>query len=181
MTDNTARFTTAAAARAFMTAGRKVGSTVTMVSTKEGDLDAGTRFTYKIRANDDGDVFFVSVLRGADNTAPTTPMWTRPHRPAGALLGRSQDPQAGRHRPRRALLAGLRMGVEGHPARRRVGRPPGAGNLARRALWPLQPQADRPVLDRLGPRPRVRREGGLHRQLGGLLVLTPALTPKPPA
>ena len=61
MTENTARFTTAAAARAFMTAGN---STVTMVSTK-----TGTRFTYKIRANDDGDVFFVSVLRGADNTA----------------------------------------------------------------------------------------------------------------
>ena len=61
MTDNTAKFTTAVAARAFMTAGN---STVTMVSTK-----TGTRFTYRIRANDDGDVFFVSLLRGADNTA----------------------------------------------------------------------------------------------------------------
>jgi len=61
MTDNTAKFTTAMAARAFMTAGN---STVTMVSVK-----TGTRYTYKIRANDDGDVFFVSLLRGADNTA----------------------------------------------------------------------------------------------------------------
>jgi hypothetical protein len=61
MTANTAKFTTAVDARAFMLAGN---STVTMVSTK-----TGTRFTYKIRASEEGDVFFVSLLRGADNTA----------------------------------------------------------------------------------------------------------------
>ena len=63
MTTNTAKFTTAAAARAFMAAGN---STVTMVSTK-----TGTRFTYKIKAgvNPDDEIFFVSLLGGPDNEA----------------------------------------------------------------------------------------------------------------
>ena len=56
---DTARFTTAADARAFMTGGN---ATVTLVSTK-----TGTRFTYRLRANDEGDVFFVSLLGGPDN------------------------------------------------------------------------------------------------------------------
>jgi Family of unknown function (DUF6011) len=54
-----AKFTDAAAARAFMTGGN---ATVTLVSTK-----TGTRFTYRLRANDEGDVFFVSLLGGPDN------------------------------------------------------------------------------------------------------------------
>jgi len=58
MTD-TARFQTAVASRDFMLGGN---ATVTLVSTK-----TGTRFTYKIRANDEGDVFFVSLLSGPDN------------------------------------------------------------------------------------------------------------------
>jgi hypothetical protein len=58
MTDQ-ARFQTAVAARDFITGGN---ATVTLVSTK-----SGTRFTYKIRANDEGDVFFVSLLSGPDN------------------------------------------------------------------------------------------------------------------
>jgi hypothetical protein len=37
-------------------------ATVTLVS-----LKTGTRFTFKIRANDTGDVHFVSLLRGPDN------------------------------------------------------------------------------------------------------------------
>jgi hypothetical protein len=56
---DTARFQTAVAARDFITGGN---ATVTLVSTK-----TGTRFTYKIRANDEGDVFFVSLLSGPDN------------------------------------------------------------------------------------------------------------------
>ena len=56
---DTARFTTAADARAFLTGGN---ATVTLVSTK-----TGTRFTYKIRAADDGKVHFVSLLNGPDN------------------------------------------------------------------------------------------------------------------
>jgi Family of unknown function (DUF6011) len=58
---DTAKFTTVAAARAFLLGGN---ATVTLVSTK-----TGTRFTYKIRANDEGDVFFVSLLSGPDNEA----------------------------------------------------------------------------------------------------------------
>jgi len=58
---DTAKFTTVAAARAFLLGGN---ATVTLVSTK-----TGTRFTYKIRANDEGDVFFVSLLGGPDNEA----------------------------------------------------------------------------------------------------------------
>jgi hypothetical protein len=58
MTD-TARLTTAADARAFLIGGN---ATVTLVSTK-----TGTRFTYKVRASDDGEVFFVSLLSGPDN------------------------------------------------------------------------------------------------------------------
>ena len=51
-------FTTPEAARAFMLGGN---ATVTLVSTK-----TGTRFTYKIRGNDEG-VFFISLLNGPDN------------------------------------------------------------------------------------------------------------------
>ena len=58
MTD-TARFQTAVASRDFMLGGN---ATVTLVSVK-----TSTRFTYKIRANDEGDVFFVSLLSGPDN------------------------------------------------------------------------------------------------------------------
>ena len=58
---NEALFTTAADARGFMIAGN---ATVTLVSKK-----TGTRFTYKIRASDDGEVFFISLLNGPDNTA----------------------------------------------------------------------------------------------------------------
>jgi len=56
---DTARFTTAVASRDFMLGGN---ATVTLVSTK-----TGTRFTYKIRAADDGKVHFVSLLNGPDN------------------------------------------------------------------------------------------------------------------
>jgi hypothetical protein len=56
---DTAKFTTAAAARAFLLGGN---ATVTLLSVK-----TGTRFTYKIRANDEGDVHFVSLLSGPDN------------------------------------------------------------------------------------------------------------------
>ena len=53
------QFTSAQAALAFMVAGN---ATVTLVSKK-----TGTRFTFKIRAADSGEVRFVSLLRGADN------------------------------------------------------------------------------------------------------------------
>jgi hypothetical protein len=56
---DTARFANAPDARAFMLAGN---ATITLVSST-----TGTRFTYKIRAADDGDVFFVSLLGGPDN------------------------------------------------------------------------------------------------------------------
>jgi hypothetical protein len=55
----TAKFTTAAAAKQFMLGGN---ATVTLVSTK-----TGTRFTYQIRGKDD--VHFISLLRGPDNEA----------------------------------------------------------------------------------------------------------------
>ena len=58
---DTAKFTTAAAARAFLLGGN---ATVTLVSKA-----SGTRFTFKVRASDDGDVFFVSLLGGPDNEA----------------------------------------------------------------------------------------------------------------
>lgn len=58
---DTAKFTTAADARAFMTGGN---ATVTLVS-----IGTGTRFTYRLRANDEGDTFFVSLLGGPDNEA----------------------------------------------------------------------------------------------------------------
>lgn len=58
---DTARLTTAAAAKAFILGGN---ATLTLVSTK-----TGTRFTYKVRANDEGDMFFVSLLNGPDNTS----------------------------------------------------------------------------------------------------------------
>jgi len=54
-----ARLHTAVASRDFMLGGN---ATVTLVSVK-----TSTRFTYKIRANDEGDVFFVSLLSGPDN------------------------------------------------------------------------------------------------------------------
>ena len=56
---DTARLHTAVASRDFMLGGN---ATVTLVSVK-----TGTRFTYKIRANDEGDVYFVSLLSGPDN------------------------------------------------------------------------------------------------------------------
>jgi len=56
---DTARFQTAAAARAFLLGGN---ATVTLVSKA-----SGTRFTFKVRASDEGDVFFVSLLGGPDN------------------------------------------------------------------------------------------------------------------
>ena len=56
---NEAKFTTAEAARGFMLGGN---ATVTLVS-----LKTGTRFTYKIRQADSGDVWFVSLLSGPDN------------------------------------------------------------------------------------------------------------------
>ena len=56
---DTARLTTASDARAFLIGGN---ATVTLVSTK-----SGTRFTYRVRASDDGEVFFVSLLSGPDN------------------------------------------------------------------------------------------------------------------
>lgn len=52
-------FETAAAAKAFALAGN---ATVTVVSKA-----TGTRFTYRIKASDDGAVHFVSLLGGADN------------------------------------------------------------------------------------------------------------------
>ena len=58
---NTAKFTTAAAARAFMLGGN---ATVTLVSAK-----TGTRFTYKFRKAEDSPTFFISLLNGPDNTA----------------------------------------------------------------------------------------------------------------
>ncbi len=60
MTD-TARFTSADAALDFILGGN---ATVTLVSVR-----TGTRFTYKIRAADDGRVHFVSLLGGPDNEA----------------------------------------------------------------------------------------------------------------
>ena len=54
-----AKFDTAATAKAFMLAGN---ATVTLVS-----LRTGTRFTYKLRASDDGQCHFVSLLSGPDN------------------------------------------------------------------------------------------------------------------
>jgi hypothetical protein len=56
-----ARLHTAVASRDFMLGGN---ATVTLVSVK-----TSTRFTYRIRANDEGDVFFVSLLSGPDNEA----------------------------------------------------------------------------------------------------------------
>ena len=61
MTDNTAKFTTAAAARAFMLGGN---ATVTLVSTK-----TGTRFTYRFRKAEDSPTIFISLLNGPDNEA----------------------------------------------------------------------------------------------------------------
>ena len=58
---DTARLTTAAAAKAFILGGNAV---FTLVSTK-----TGTRFTYNVRASDDGQVHFVSLLTGPDNTS----------------------------------------------------------------------------------------------------------------
>lgn len=58
---NEAQFTSAADARSFMLGGN---ATVTLVS-----LRTGTRFTYRVRASDDGEVYFVSVLGGPDNEA----------------------------------------------------------------------------------------------------------------
>lgn len=52
-------FTTAADARAFMAAGK---ATVTLRSKA-----TGARFTYKIKASQDGNIHFVSVLSGPDN------------------------------------------------------------------------------------------------------------------
>ena len=54
-----AKFTTAEAAKQFMLGGN---ATITIVSAK-----TGTRFTYKIQANDAGDVHFISLLNGPDN------------------------------------------------------------------------------------------------------------------
>jgi hypothetical protein len=56
-----APFDTAGAARDFILGGN---ATVTLVSRK-----TGTRFTYKVRAADDGQAYFVSLLRGPDNEA----------------------------------------------------------------------------------------------------------------
>jgi hypothetical protein len=56
---DTARLATAKAAETFIRAGN---ATLTIVSTK-----TGTRFTYKCRTSDDGDVIFVSLLNGPDN------------------------------------------------------------------------------------------------------------------
>jgi hypothetical protein len=53
------QLTTARTAAQFMTAGK---ATVTLVSEK-----TGTRFTYKITAAEDSDVFFVGLLTGPDN------------------------------------------------------------------------------------------------------------------
>jgi hypothetical protein len=58
---DTARLTTAEQARAFLIGGN---ATFTLVSVK-----TGTRFTYKVRASDDGEVYFVSLLSGPDNEA----------------------------------------------------------------------------------------------------------------
>jgi Family of unknown function (DUF6011) len=55
------QFTSAESALAFMLAGN---ATITLVSKK-----TGVRFTFQVRAGDSGDVHFVSLLRGADNTA----------------------------------------------------------------------------------------------------------------
>lgn len=55
------KFTTAAEAKAFALAGN---ATLTLVSVK-----TGTRFTYRVRASDDGSVHFVSLLGGPDNEA----------------------------------------------------------------------------------------------------------------
>jgi hypothetical protein len=52
-------FTTASDARAFMAAGK---ATVTLQSKA-----TGVRFTYKIGVSEDGQIHFVSLLRGADN------------------------------------------------------------------------------------------------------------------
>jgi len=56
---DTAKFTTADAAVAFMTAGN---ATVTLVSTKTGN-----RFTYKFRKAEDTPTIFISLLNGPDN------------------------------------------------------------------------------------------------------------------
>jgi len=58
---DTARFQTAVAARAFLLGGH---ATVTLVSKA-----SGTRYTYRVRASDAGDTFFVSLLGGPDNEA----------------------------------------------------------------------------------------------------------------
>lgn len=60
MTD-TAKFDTAAAARAFILGGN---ATVTLVS-----LKTGARYTYKVQASEDGQVHFVKLLNGPDNQA----------------------------------------------------------------------------------------------------------------
>ena len=107
MTDNTARFTTAAAAREFMLAGN---STVTMVSTK-----TGTRFTYKIRANDDGDVFFVSLLRGADNTADYSYLGRIDQQKKARFWAGRKTPWPGDTGPTAPPAAGLPSGLGGAP------------------------------------------------------------------
>jgi hypothetical protein len=56
-----AKFNATYEARPFMLGGN---ATVTLVSPK-----TGTRFTYKIRASEDGQVHFVSLLSGPDNEA----------------------------------------------------------------------------------------------------------------
>lgn len=59
VTDEKGRFTSALSARQFMLGGK---ATVTLVSAK-----SGARFTYRIRASEDGRVHFVSLLNGPDN------------------------------------------------------------------------------------------------------------------
>ena len=58
---NTAKFSSAADAKAFMLAGK---ATVTLVSKK-----TGTRFTFKVSMADDGQAHFVALLNGPDNEA----------------------------------------------------------------------------------------------------------------
>lgn len=55
------RFTSAADAKTFALGGN---ATLTLVSTA-----TGARFTYRLRASDDGQVHFVSLLSGPDNNA----------------------------------------------------------------------------------------------------------------
>jgi len=58
---NTAKFSSAADALTFMTAGN---ATITLVSVK-----TGTRFTYKFRKAEDSPTIFISLLNGPDNEA----------------------------------------------------------------------------------------------------------------